>query len=109
MAVPTLTPVTIPMLDTVATWGLLLIQLPPNDGNNVVVDPMHICDPPVTSTIGLPFTVKTPDGLDVQPVAALVNVKVATPGAIEVIKPELLMVATAGLLLVQTPPEVGVI
>jgi hypothetical protein len=46
---------------------------------------------------------------EIHPVELSVNLKVTFPGLIANICPLLLIVATAGLLLVHTPPEVGVI
>ena len=46
-------PVTIPELDTVAIAGLLLIHVPPAEGNNVVVDPSQMVEGPDMATTGL--------------------------------------------------------
>ena len=47
VAVPPLTPVTTPAFVTAATAVLLLAQVPPEVGLNVVVDPSHIVLAPV--------------------------------------------------------------
>ena len=106
MAVPADTPVTMPALVTVATAGLLLVQVPPLAGVKVVVIPIQILVAPVIATTGKAFTVTGAVAAEVQP-AALVKVKVAVPIATPVTTPALVTVATAGLPLVQVPPVVG--
>ena len=56
-AVPALTPVTTPALVTVATAGLLLVQVPPVFGVRVVVPPTQMEVGPVKPTTGRAFTV----------------------------------------------------
>lgn len=65
-AVPLDTPVTIPALFTTATAGFVLDQIPPVDGDNVVVAPGHIDVEPVTMAF-LPITVTGLDGSDIHP------------------------------------------
>jgi len=52
VAVPAPTPVTTPVLDTVATAGLLLAQVPPLVGDKVVVVPTQMVLAPVIFTGG---------------------------------------------------------
>jgi hypothetical protein len=61
LVVPVDTPVTIPLLVTVATAGFSELQVPPEFGNNVVVEPIQICPLPVTLATGLGFTVSSAD------------------------------------------------
>jgi hypothetical protein len=56
--------------------------------------------------VTLALTVTDPVVL-LQPVASAVNVNVAVPAADPVTTPDVLTVATVGLLLVQVPPDVG--
>lgn len=107
VAVPAETPVTTPVLVTVATAGLLLVQVPPLVGESVVVAPTHIDDIPVILTTGMALTVTGSVGVDIQPVIELVNVKVTDPADTPVTIPLLVTVAMAGLLLDHTPPVVG--
>ena len=86
---------------------LLDAQVPPVVGDKVVVLPVQMVVGPVTETVGLPVMVTTVEGLELHPVVALVNVKVAVPAPIAVTTPELLMVATAVLLDVHVPPLEG--
>ena len=103
---PAATPVTIPALVTVATEELLLTHVPPLAGLKVIVDPAHKLEDG-TLTVGLAFIV-TVDVALLQVVAVLVNVNVTLPAATGVTTPALLMFATAVLLLIQVPPDVGV-
>lgn len=107
MAVPAETPVTTPALVTVATAGLLLVQVPPVVGDKVVVDATQILEAPVMLTTGIPFTVTAGVDADKQPVVALVKVKTAVPAETPVTTPALVTVATAGSLLDHVPPDVG--
>ena len=86
---------------------LLDVQVPPVPGVKVVVLPEHMVEGPVTETVGLPLIVMAADGLDAQPVAELVKVKVTEPAAMAVTTPELLIVATLVLLEDQVPPLDG--
>jgi hypothetical protein len=67
VAVPAATPVTTPPLVTVATDGLLLDQVPPVDGVNVVVVPTHIVEDPEILTVGLCFALMVAVGTAVHP------------------------------------------
>jgi hypothetical protein len=107
VADPAVTPVTTPPLVTVATALLLLVQVPPVFGDNVVVEPMHIAVFPVTLAIDELLMVTGLLGFDSQPVALFVKVNVAVPAATPVTTPLLDIVATALLLLVQVPPVAG--
>lgn len=42
LAIPSLIPVTVPLLETVAMEGSLLSQIPPKEGDKLVVSPSHI-------------------------------------------------------------------
>lgn len=53
VADPTATPVTTPPFVTVAMALLLLAQVPPVEGDKVVVPPIHIDDVPEILTVGL--------------------------------------------------------
>lgn len=106
VAVPTATPVTTPLLDTVAIAGLLLVQVPPVVGDNLVGPPIHMVVLPVMATVGLAMTVTVGVGADTHPLE-LVNVKVTVPVATPVTIPALVTVALALLLLVHVPPVVG--
>lgn len=57
VAVPADTPVTTPALDTVATAGALLAQVPPEVGDNVVVLPAQMVFGPVILVGVSAFTV----------------------------------------------------
>jgi hypothetical protein len=72
VAVPPLTPVTNPLLVTVATALLLLAHVPPVAGLNVVVEPTQIVLPPVILTVGFALTVNGVVAKELHPV--LVNV-----------------------------------
>ena len=63
-------------------------------------------DEPVTEIIGLAITVKIT--VLEQALEVCVYVKVTDPGLMPVTSPALVTVATAGLLLVQVPPVLGV-
>jgi hypothetical protein len=104
---PPATPVTTPPLVTLATAVLLLIQLPPDVGDKVVVPPGHIEVTPVISTVGKAFTVTGVVVVLLHPVMVLVNVKYAVPAEIPVTIPASVTWATTGLLLIQVPPVVG--
>lgn len=107
VAVPADTPVTTPPLVTVAMEGSLLVQVPPDDGDKVVVMPTQTELAPTILTTGKAVTETAEVGREVQPVAVLVNVNVAVPAVTPVTTPPFVTVATAGLLLAQVPPVVG--
>jgi hypothetical protein len=105
--VPAETAVTTPLSLTVATDGLLLVQVPPVVGDNVVVKPSQMVLAPVIETTGGVVTVRSVVGSLEQLVVVLVNVKLADPVLTPVTKPLLVTVATATLELVQVPPVEG--
>jgi uncharacterized protein (DUF362 family) len=107
VTVPPLTPVTTPPLVTVATAVLLLVHVPPVVGLSVVVDPSHMVLAPVILTIGFTLTVNGAVATEVHPLLVKVYVNVAVPAETAVIKPALVIVATAVLLLVHEPKVVG--
>ena len=107
VAIPAATPVTTPAFVTVATDALLLIQVPPLDGESPVVAPTQILFGPLMLTVGNALTVMAPVGEETQPVFKSVNVKVAVPAETPVTTPVLVTVATAGSLLTHVPPVVG--
>lgn len=107
IAVPAATAVTTPAFVTVATAGLLLTQVPPEDGDRPVVAPMQRLVGPIIDTVGVGATVTEPVGTDTQPVVELVNTNVALPADTPVTMPEFVTVATAGFVLTQVPPVVG--
>lgn len=91
----------------VAKAGSELCQVPPEVGLSEVVAPTQIVLGPTMLATGLAFTV-TPDvGTEVHPVLALVNTKLALPGATPCTMPLELTVATAELLLTHIPPVEG--
>ena len=106
VAVPADMPVTNPALVTVATAGLLLVQMPPVVGDKVVVCPTQILALPVMLATGCAVTVTVP-AVAVQLVVPSVKVNVAMPAEIPVTNPVLSTVATRELLLAQVPPVVG--
>jgi hypothetical protein len=108
VAVPGATAVTSPALVTVATDGLLLTQVPPLDGDNPVMPPIHRLFTPTMLTIGIGFTVIAAVGAETHPVAVLENIKVAVPAEIPVTTPAFETVATLGLVLTQVPPPDGI-
>lgn len=107
VTVPADTPVTTPPLVTVATAGALLAHVPPDVGDNVVVNPTQILLEPSILTTGKAFTVTAEVGSETQPVPESVKLKVAEPAETPVTTPAFVTVATALLLLVQVPPLEG--
>lgn len=75
---PSATPVTTPPLVMVAIAALLLVHVPPEPGDNVVVPPIHISVAPVIFTEGLGMIAKLIIGSDAQPKAD-VYVNIAVP------------------------------
>ena len=65
--VPEETAVTKPELSTIAMVGLLLTHVPPDEGLNCVVNPVHNTSSPNIETFGLFPTVTGADGFDVHP------------------------------------------
>jgi hypothetical protein len=61
VALPALTAVTIPLFVTVATEVLLDVQVPPVEGDSVLVSPMQMMSLPVMDTEGLLLTVNAAD------------------------------------------------
>lgn len=91
----------------VASAGSELCQVPPEVGFSEVLAPTQMVLGPTILATGFAFTV-TPDvGTEVQPVLALVNTKLAVPGATPCTMPLELTVATDGLLLTHIPPVAG--
>lgn len=60
---------TTPTFDTEATEGLELDHVPPVVGDNVVVEPTHIVEGPVTETAGLGLTFMVMLGTALQPIS----------------------------------------
>ena len=104
---PADTPVTTPVLVTVATEGALLTHDPPVEGDNVVVLPAQILRAPVILATGIGLTVTVGVAADIQPLELLVKVKLAVPAASPVTTPALVTLAIEPSLLAQVPPEVG--
>lgn len=100
---PTVIPDTKPALVTLATAGLLLVQVPPDDGPTFIVLPTQTLDGP--DKIGGTLTVIVL--VAVHPVEEDVNVRTTAPEALPVISPALVTEATDGLLLVHVPPVEG--
>lgn len=107
VAVPAETPVTTPVLVTVATDGALLTHEPPVEGDKVVVLPAQILLDPVMLAIGIGLTVTTGVAADKHPLEALVKVKLTVPAAKPVTTPAFVTLAMEPSLLAQVPPEVG--
>ena len=104
VALPAARPVTTPAFVTDAIEGLLLTQVPPGVGDNVIVLPTHTDAPAVTT--GFAFTV-TAEVVALQPVDVWVKVNVALPAARPVTTPAFVTDAIEGLLLTHVPPVVG--
>jgi hypothetical protein len=100
-------PNTTPDEFTVATELLLLVQVPPDDGFNTAVLPMHIFDGPLLAIGVNALTVTALVASDGQRVVLLVNINVAVPPLTPVTTPAFVTVAMTLLLLVHVPPEVG--
>jgi hypothetical protein len=66
-AVPVESPVTKPVLVTDATDGLVLDQIPPVEGERVLVLPIQRLDAPVMDTTGLAVTLMLADATAEQP------------------------------------------
>src|SRR5258706_13334515 len=79
VTLPAATPVATPALVTVAREGLLLTQVPPLIGLNVIAEPIHKLDDG-TLTVGSALIV-TADVVLLQVVVVLVNVIVRVPGS----------------------------
>jgi hypothetical protein len=107
VALPALTAVTTPLFVTVATEVLLDVQIPPVDGDNVLVNPTQMMSSPVIDTDGLLVTVNGEEETEVQFEELLTNVNVTIPVPTAVANPLLLIVAIEVLLLVHVPPVDG--
>lgn len=107
VTVPSSTPVTEPLLVTVATEVLLLVHVPPVDGDNEVCEFIQMAVGPVKNTVGLSYTVTGAVASEAHPVILFVKMNVAVPAATPVTTPALLTVAIDGLLLDQVPPIDG--
>jgi hypothetical protein len=107
VATPCVRPVTNPALFILAMDGLLLVQVPPEDGSNCVVVPTHIVDDPEILTSGIVLTLTTSLGNEVHPVDNSVYINRAVPVDTPVTIPELFTTATDGLVLDHIPPVAG--
>jgi hypothetical protein len=107
VALPAPTAVTTPLLFTIATDVLLDVQVPPVDGDKVLVSPTQMISSPVMDTEGLLLTVNAADVTGRQLAELLTKVNVTVPGLTAVTIPPFVIVATAVLLLVQVPPVDG--
>ena len=107
VALPSLTPVTVPKFETVATAGLELVHVPPVDGETEEEEFMQIGFDPVTVTTGLLLTIIGVDAKEEHPVEVWVKVNVAAPPDTPVTLPAFVIVAAAGLLLDHVPPVFG--
>jgi hypothetical protein len=67
VTIPSATPVTTPLLVTVAIAGLELVQVPPVDGDSCVVPPIHTLSGPVILTVGLGIMAILTIGSEAQP------------------------------------------
>lgn len=100
-------PVTTPAFVTVATDGLLLVQVPPVVGDKLEVLATQMIELPLILTVGLAMTVTLAVGAELQPVLLNVNMNVTTPAPTPVTTPPFVTVAIDVLLLVHVPPVVG--
>jgi hypothetical protein len=99
--------VTIPELLIDATVGLLEIQVPPVDGEKLVVAPIHNTEGPLRLTTGLGFTSTGADSFELQPVTPLVKVNFAVPADIPVTIPVFVIAAIPELDEIHIPPLLG--
>lgn len=100
---PPVKPVTNPELETDATAGFRLCQLPPEEGKSWVVLPGQIGLGPEICIVGLFNTVTGADASELHPVALSVNIKVVCPGEMPNTTPWLLIEAIVGFEDVQIP------
>src|SRR5690554_6449318 len=106
--VPSETPVSNPVLSTVAFVGSLLAHVPPELGDKLNVSPTHISAPVGKVIIGLGFTIILPAAFVFEhPVVPSVKVTETVPSEIPVSNPALSTVAFVGSLLAHVPPELG--
>jgi hypothetical protein len=84
-----------------------VLHVPPVAGSMDEFSPTHKSVSPFTTMDGFPLTVKVAETLEEQPVALSTKINVTAPAPTPVIIPELVMVATNGLLLIQLPPADG--
>lgn len=96
----------VPLFAIVATALSVLVHVPPNDGEIVVVEPTHIDDGPFITVTGAGLTVTGSDAIEEQPTSE-VKMKVTTPSATPVTTPPLVIVAIASSLLSHVPPVEG--
>lgn len=99
--------VTIPKLVIDAIDGLFEVQVPPVDGEKLVVAPMHNTEGPLRLTTGFGFTSIGNDSLELHPVAPLVKVNFAVPADIPVTIPVFVMAAIPELVDTHMPPLPG--
>ena len=107
VAFPWFKPITIPILFTLATEGLLLVQTPPELGDNVVVEPTHNGLLPMISTTGLGNMVMVTEESDLHPKKELVYTKRTVPCDMPVTVPAFEMDAIEVFELVHVPPVAG--
>jgi len=94
-------------LVTEAIKGELLIQVPPVEGERVVLVPSQILLEPKIDTEGFKLTCTGAEGSETQLVDPCVNVKVAEPDATPVTVPSLVTLAMPGFELTHVPPVEG--
>jgi hypothetical protein len=104
VTLPAATPVTSPALFTVALVGSLLVHVPPEVGDKVMLLPIHTEE--AAETTGAAFIV-TEEVVLLHVVAVDVNVNVTLPEATPVTRPAFVTVAFVISLLVHVPPVVG--
>lgn len=92
---------------TEAIVGALLVQVPPVEGESVVVVPSQILLEPNMDTEGFKLTCTGAEGSETQLVDPCVNVNVAEPEVTPVTIPSLVTVAIEGWELTQVPPVDG--
>ena len=98
---PGLTANTEPVVDTEAIVGLLLLQVPPKGGDNVVMDPVQI-DVLSALTMGMECTVNSPVS-GAQSELLSTNLNFTLPWPIRFTTPDGFTVATSGLVLIHCP------
>lgn len=106
--VPSDTPVTIPVLLTVAISVFELDQVPPgNEATSEIFETSQTKSGPEMVTADAALTETEAVAFDVHNVVELVKVKLADPGPTAVTTPLFVTVATEVFELVQVPPDVG--
>ena len=75
---------------------MVLVHVPPEDGDNWDVAPTHTEEGPLKLIAGLGFTIICPEAMELHPLVLEVNTKVAIPGLRPVTIPEFVTDAIVG-------------